>query len=180
MDTNRLRWWDGTAWTESLKPAEPEREVSLPPQPVNYGSDPDRSVFDTSRQSLEQMEIRPRTAWLWALTLLPIAHFATVWTVLFLLSIPMPLGGVYALYLGPLVLYPIFATFDRRALISRGYERPPSAALAIVPALYLVVRSVRVTGASLTPVRSAWFLLYAVPSAVSAASFLAGSTILLA
>jgi hypothetical protein len=45
----------------------------------------------------------------------------------------------------------LIAFADRAILVGRGFDRAPSALWGLVPFLYLVIRSVRVTGASMVP-----------------------------
>ncbi|QNE46738.1 DUF2510 domain-containing protein [Glaciihabitans sp. INWT7] len=101
---------------------------------------------------------RSNTAAIWLFVLLPILHVALVWFVLVWLD----LGGDplvrYSVLGAPLFLYLVFAFADRRVLRSRGFERPASVVLALIPPVYLLVRAIRVGAAGVVPLLL-WLLL---------------------
>jgi hypothetical protein len=101
---------------------------------------------------------RSNTAAVWLFVLLPILHVALVWCVLVWLD----LGGDplvrYTVLAAPLLLYLVFAFADRRVLRSRGFERPASVILALIPPVYLLVRAIRVGAAGVVPLLL-WLLL---------------------
>jgi hypothetical protein len=87
-----------------------------------------------------------------------VVHAAAVWLVLGLLD----LGGDpiirYSVLGAPLFLYVLLAFVDGRVLRRRGFPRTASAVLALIPALYLLVRAIRVGAAGVVPLLL-WLLL---------------------
>ncbi|MFM9917969.1 hypothetical protein [Lacisediminihabitans sp. H27-G8] len=101
---------------------------------------------------------RSNTAAVWLFVLLPILHVALVWCVLVWLDLGGDLLVRYTVLAAPLLLYLVFAFADRRVLRSRGFERPASVVLALIPPVYLLVRAIRVGAAGVVPLLL-WLLL---------------------
>jgi hypothetical protein len=89
------------------------------------------------------------TTGVWLIAVLPLLHFAIVYAVFGILATPFVPGIQWAVIAAPAVFSLIFAAADRRRLVDKGHGSLASAVWAIIPPLYLVVRCVRVGGASI-------------------------------
>jgi hypothetical protein len=108
----------------------------------------------------QAMELpRTSTVAIWVFALLPIVQFALVWAVYHYLA-PTQDWVRWVVLLGPLVIYIALAAGDRRTLYARGHVSVPSAALAIIPPIYLGLRATRLGVRALAPV-IVWFALQA-------------------
>ncbi|MCC6375432.1 MAG: DUF2510 domain-containing protein [Microbacteriaceae bacterium] len=197
---NQARWWDGSNWTELVKPVanapapEPEidryfsaelgrKEAALPP------IDPFRpSDHRYNSQGFVSMEAKPihrfsptraYTASVWWLATMPI------WATAVILALTLGLGDYFSLFprfMSGIILYLVAATLtiqDRKSLLNQLH---PSAASAwwflLGPFIYLIARAVHVThntGRGWAPV-----LVYAISSVVPITAVLAFSSLLIA
>ena len=101
---------------------------------------------------------RSTTGAVWLFALLPVVHAAAVWLVLGLLD----LGGNsvirYSVLGAPLFLYLVLAIVDGRVLRRRGFVHTASAAVALIPPIFLLARAIRVGAAGVVPLLL-WLLL---------------------
>jgi hypothetical protein len=147
----QLRWWDGAAWTESVRPEEPA--TALP-----YASSPYAAT--ATPYSLRPA---PRTVpagtpvynvFIWIIVLLPIVSIATLLS-LDMSSIVSSPSDPTALSRNPaylamrgfsLLAYgltAVLAFFDRRRLLADGFDRPFHWAWAFLGGtVYIIGRSV--------------------------------------
>lgn len=100
------------------------------------------------------------TVAVWLLALLPIAHAALLWILFDTLGLDEGVVLRLAALAVPVVISLVFAHADRQELLHRGFDRVPPTALALVPALYLLVRAVRVGRVGIAPLL-AWILVQA-------------------
>jgi len=100
------------------------------------------------------------TLWVWLIAVLPLLQFVIVYLVFVQLSVAFSPGIQWGIVAAPAVFSLLFASGDRRKLTSLGIERVPSPLLAIVPPVYLLVRSFDV-GRSSFGTLVAWILLQA-------------------
>jgi hypothetical protein len=140
------RWWDGAAWTAHTAPPAPP----APPAPLAT-ADPvhDTAGWDHGASDTMVELGEPSTRWAWLLVFSPIIWAVVAGAsqgVLFTLMPPepggpLPLIGAATLVLG-LVPGWIFAALDRRELVRRNYDAPPSILwmLLIPPFGYLLRR----------------------------------------
>ena len=119
------------------------------------------SLPRTSAQSeLQDVASGAPTLWTWLIALLPLIQFAVVYLVFTELGVTFAPGEQWGILLAPAVLSLLCASGDRRRLNDLGVARVPSPLLAIVPPVYLLVRTVDVGRASLGPL-IVWVLLQA-------------------
>jgi hypothetical protein len=94
----------------------------------------------------------------WLIALLPLFHFAVIYLVFTVLAVPLVPGIQWGVLAAPAVFSLVFASMDRRRLVDKGHGELPSAVLAIVPPLYLLIRCFRVGARSIGPLL-AWIVL---------------------
>ena len=129
--SGQLRWWDGRGWTH-----ETSAPVVAEYQPMAY--------FVTAEQTTDYDDPpgNPVTIWVWLPAALPLL-LATI--------LVLRLNSSGLIYLGPLGLYVTIALFDRRALVSRGFEDAPNQWWILIPPVYFLIRAAKTTAASYPP-----------------------------
>jgi hypothetical protein len=94
----------------------------------------------------------------WLLALLPVVHFALIWLLIDELHVSQGAWTRYLLLGAPTILYLALARADHQALLRDGHGHVAHTGWAVLPPLYLLIRCLRVGGASVWPL-IAWLLL---------------------
>jgi hypothetical protein len=105
------------------------------------------------------LERGPATLWAWLIGLLPLIQFALIYVAFGVLGYPLYAGMQWGILLAPAAFSLLFANSDRTRLAILGAEAP-GIPFAIVPPLYLVVRSIRTGPSSIGPL-VLWLVLQA-------------------
>ena len=74
------------------------------------------------------------------MAVLPLLQFGAIYLAYGIFGQPLIPGIQWAVVLSPAIFSLIFAIVDRRALVNLGYGELPSAVLAFIPPIYLLVR----------------------------------------
>jgi hypothetical protein len=148
-DSARVRWWDGTGWTEHTRELTPAGPVQPEPEPYV----PMKHAIEVERPRawpVGEIAVRPGgpfTAAILLFTLLPLVEAFG----------PTLLPGADQLVVraatGIVVIAASIALafWDRNALDAHGYSRSnlPHPAFAVIPIFYLVVRIFRIGAVSI-------------------------------
>ena len=97
---------------------------------------------------------------IWVFAALPILHLAIIWYIYTSLQPAFDSPIRWAVLLGPIVFYILLAAVDLSILKRNGHVNLPSVLLAIIPLLYLGIRSARLGVRTLPPL-VVWILLQA-------------------
>jgi hypothetical protein len=98
------------------------------------------------------------TVTIWIFAALPILQLALIWLVFEKLALSDASLFRLPVLVGPVVIYLLLALFDNRALADKGYEPRALPLLAIIPPLYLIIRTVRIGTAAVAPL-VVWLVL---------------------
>lgn len=160
-----LRWWDGTGWTEHVRPAvEPVRLTTTAPAVVaapavvpayvpmssfTWEDAASTSPAASSGRAQPVPEASTLTVWLWLYSLTPILQIISFWVVI---SVADDISGIVR---GVFVMVSSFAAIllvmrDRAQLSEWGHTPPPVWMFLFAP-VYMIVRAARVSGLSLLP-----------------------------
>ncbi len=97
---------------------------------------------------------------IWAFAALPILHLGIVWYIYTTLQPAFDSPIRWGVLLGPIVFYVLLAAVDLSILKRNGHVNLPSVLLAIIPLLYLGIRSARLGVRTLPPL-VVWVVLQA-------------------
>jgi hypothetical protein len=186
-DASRLRWWNGTSWTEHVQVPPPQPtadeiaaaqaaaaraqqqavEAAYVPFSHNWNSEQDAAVAESWRGSAQTFP-----AWLLA--------FAPIWIAgsgfgvgLIALAVPIPIPVRDALTLAiAILLVCALANLDAKRLAQRGYQRSTSPFWAILLPVFFILRTVRVGVRGLPAAIVAWLLCLIIGASVVLAVFL--------
>lgn len=188
-DGTQARWWDGSRWTDTVKPVhqEPEqdryfsaanarKEAALPPvdpfRPSDHRYNSQGFVSMEARPSYKYTPTRAYTASVWWLATMPV--WATVLLVVLIVGLGQYFSFFPALIVG-VVLWLTAAALtmqDRKSLLNNLHPTAASSWWFLLgPFIYLIARAVHVThntGRGWAPV-----IVYALCSAVPLSAVLA-------
>lgn len=102
----------------------------------------------------------------WVIAALPVLQFAILFLVFGALGQEFPAGSQWGILAAPAIVSLVFALFDRRILVGRGFADAPSVVWAIIPPLYLIVRCVRFGRSALIPL-IVWIVLQVASAAAT-------------
>ncbi|MBK4346937.1 DUF2510 domain-containing protein [Lacisediminihabitans changchengi] len=139
------------------------------------GARSDGARSDSARSDAAGTDAGVATWAVWVFAALPVLHLALAWLV-FDLASPANVNSTdanltqasvlrWAVLLGPIILYLVFAALDRWTLLRDGQPSVAPVAYAIVPPLYLAIRVVRMGIRALAPL-VVWVVLAAAAAAV--------------
>lgn len=186
-DATRLRWWNGTNWTEHVQvpPPQPNAdeiaaaqaaaataqqravEAAYVPFTHDWNAEQDVAVAESWRGSAQTFP-----AWLLA--------FAPIWIAgsgfgvsLLALAIPIPVPVRAGLTIAiALFLVCALANLDAKRLATRGYRRSTSPFWAILLPVFFILRTIRVGVRGLPAAIVAWLLCLIIGASVVLAVFL--------
>jgi hypothetical protein len=186
-DATRLRWWNGTNWTEHVQvpPPQPNAEeiaaaqaaasaaqqraveAAYVPFTHNWNAEQDVAVGENWRGSAQTFP-----AWLLA--------FAPIWIAgsgfgvsLLALAVPIPVPVRAGLTIAiALFLVCALANLDAKRLATRGYRRSTSPFWAILLPVFFILRTIRVGVRGLPAAIVAWLLCLIIGASVVLAVFL--------
>jgi hypothetical protein len=98
---------------------------------------------------------------IWIFAILPVVQAAAIWALFGLLSVGTDLLLRGALLAAPVVINLLLAAIDRRVLRRRGFAKVAPTVLALIPFVYLLVRTIRVGAGGIAPFLG-WLLLQTV------------------